>query len=112
MGLSDYTIREYAFFPAPPEQPVFGLLFVEYADGSRWTLRGEPELLQLAIAASGLPEHVLAGATLGGVWERCPWPGWPDEWSPEMLIAFGTTPRQVPPDATPGVYAQEGSGPP
>ena len=73
------TIKEGAFWP-DPQHPQYGLLFCVDEAGNRWTLRGDPQLVKMAMTLNGKVDvESTTGTGIGGSWEQRP--GWPDEWT-------------------------------
>lgn len=77
-------LREFAFWPSW-RAPEYGLLLVETDAGERWTLRGDPGLVEMVrdARASALSDATLPDATLGGQWQARR--GWPDDWIPQAF---------------------------
>jgi hypothetical protein len=88
-----FRTREYSFWPAPREAlgraPDYGILHVEMNGGERWTLRGDPELVEMIRDASARGS-ALGRASIGGEWEARP--GWPDDWDPPVFESDDWTP--------------------
>jgi hypothetical protein len=78
-----YTVREFAFYPAP-EQASVGLLFVEDDAGQHWTLALPPANLQTLLSVSDTAPggFIVPDGAQGFIEdaERLAAPGWPDEW--------------------------------